>query len=175
MISAQMASLAMRIFWNEPRMCILLSARTMRVRVAFSIVNFVLPFCSSRTPVRPRNTLCYKNADASNMVERSTAAATRLGQQWTLAGSCINGYQWSSSGGGKGGRTLPANRPMQRDMCSPLNVCSQPAFTLSNSGERVMGPFINTNNLPQCHNWPAQRLGVGHHKRKTGSAQHFCQ
>ncbi len=44
MISAQTASRAMRIFWYDPSMCIRVSASTMRVRVAFSIVNFVFPF-----------------------------------------------------------------------------------------------------------------------------------
>ena len=52
---AQMASLAIRIFWKEPRMCILLSANTIRVLVAFSIVNLVLPFCISHTQVRLQN------------------------------------------------------------------------------------------------------------------------
>ena len=43
---AQMASRAMRMFWYDPRICIRVSASTIRVRVAFSMVNFVLPFCT---------------------------------------------------------------------------------------------------------------------------------
>lgn len=37
--------LATLMFWYEPRMCILVSAITILVFVAFSIVNLVLPFC----------------------------------------------------------------------------------------------------------------------------------
>ena len=37
--------LATLMFWYEPRMCILVSAMTILVFVAFSIVNLVLPFC----------------------------------------------------------------------------------------------------------------------------------
>lgn len=43
-----MESRAARMFWNDPRMWILVSASTMRVRVAFSIVNLVLPFLPAR-------------------------------------------------------------------------------------------------------------------------------
>jgi len=48
-IRAQTASRAMRMFWYDPSMCIRVSASTMRVRVAFSIVNFVFPFCKWQT------------------------------------------------------------------------------------------------------------------------------
>jgi hypothetical protein len=41
----QSASRATLIFWKLPSMCILVSASTMRVLVAFSIVYLVLPLC----------------------------------------------------------------------------------------------------------------------------------
>ena len=43
MMSAHSASLATLMLANEPRMWILVSAITMRVRDAFSIVNLVFP------------------------------------------------------------------------------------------------------------------------------------
>ena len=42
-IRLQIASRATLMFWKLPRMWIRVSASTMRVRVAFSIVNLVLP------------------------------------------------------------------------------------------------------------------------------------
>lgn len=42
-MSAQMASLAILMFWKLPRMRMCSSAMTMRVRVEFSIANLVLP------------------------------------------------------------------------------------------------------------------------------------
>jgi hypothetical protein len=64
------ASRATLIFWKDPRMWMRVSARTMRVRVAFSIVNFVLPaFPASRPIARdkcsPRR-VC--NQDSGNWV-----------------------------------------------------------------------------------------------------------
>jgi hypothetical protein len=46
-MSEHSASRASLMFWNEPRMWIRVSATTMRVFVAFSIVNLVLPFCTT--------------------------------------------------------------------------------------------------------------------------------
>ena len=51
MISAQMESLATRIFWKLPMICIQVSASTIRVRDAFSIVNFVLPSLPEILPI----------------------------------------------------------------------------------------------------------------------------
>ena len=45
------AHLATLMFWYEPRMCSLVSAMTILVFVAFSIVNLVLPFCTAMTSV----------------------------------------------------------------------------------------------------------------------------
>lgn len=50
-MSAQIASRATRMFCADPRMWILVSARQIRVRVAFSIVNFVLPLFPARRPM----------------------------------------------------------------------------------------------------------------------------
>ena len=36
----------MEMFWNEPRIWMRVSASTMRVFVAFSMVNLVLPLCA---------------------------------------------------------------------------------------------------------------------------------
>ena len=47
----QTASRATRMFWKDPRIQILVSARTMRVRVVFSIVNFVFPPFPARRPM----------------------------------------------------------------------------------------------------------------------------
>lgn len=45
------AHLATLMFWYEPKMCILVSAMTILVFVAFSIVNLVLPFCTAMASV----------------------------------------------------------------------------------------------------------------------------
>lgn len=51
MMSLQTASRAILMPSNVPRMLILSSASTMRVRVAFSMVNLVLPLCPAMRPM----------------------------------------------------------------------------------------------------------------------------
>lgn len=51
MMRWQMASRATRMFWKDPSRWTLVSASTMRVRVAFSMVNFVLPFLPEHVQV----------------------------------------------------------------------------------------------------------------------------
>lgn len=92
--------LATLMFWYEPKMCILVSAITILVFVAFSIVNLVLPFCTHsleseacKSPYEGRpNSDSYAVGDA----QHATLDAPP---------------------------TLPANRPMHLDKCSPLRVC----------------------------------------------------
>lgn len=51
MINAQMESRATRMFWKLPMMWIFVSDRTILVREAFSIVNFVLPSLPASRPI----------------------------------------------------------------------------------------------------------------------------
>mmetsp|Transcript_14037 Transcript_14037/g.34623 ORF Transcript_14037/g.34623 Transcript_14037/m.34623 type:complete len:211 (-) Transcript_14037:125-757(-) len=84
MMSAHSASRATRMFWKEPRMWMRWSAITSRVRVAFSIVNLVLPLLPASRPMQramcsPRSVLTSLTSKHSTYrsSRRSSAMASR--------------------------------------------------------------------------------------------------
>jgi hypothetical protein len=85
-------------------MWILVSASTTRVFVAFSMVNFVLPFC--------RLLIVHTKLEAHSIFMQvsttSMVAALSLPPPSRFSELFL---------------TFPARRPMHRDMCSPRSVC----------------------------------------------------
>ena len=96
-----MASLATRIFWKLPRICILVSASTIRVLVLFSIENLVLPLLPARRPMQRAR--CSPRSVLTSLISKPSMYRSSMRSSAIASRTSKPEGQGAAAGGGSAG------------------------------------------------------------------------